>query len=166
MTVSTGKILQSNFGLTQAFGAKAINSDFALEIEGFESTWLLAKQAPWPVLTPQGEIEMPGPLGTIIYQPQQAKIALQGQVSFVETTSGSIDAMLVSLLANGGQFNARVYEGTPLKYLRVKKLRECFLQLDNADRDWENRSQPLTFSGSLFFHYFGDDLPGNSTDYR
>jgi hypothetical protein len=38
---------------------------------------------------------------------------------------------------------------------------DCFLQFDNPDRDWENRSAATTVSGTLFFHYFGDKIPGN-----
>jgi hypothetical protein len=30
------------------------------------------------------------------------------------------------------------------------------MQMDAVDRDWENRSQILQFSGTLFYHYFGE----------
>lgn len=166
MTVSTASLLKGHYDTTRALGAKVISSDFAFEIEGFEANWLLAKQCPWPEISPTGEIEVPMPLGANMWQPQQIKIAQQGQISMQETVAGSIDNMLIDIIARGGLFNAKVYEGTPQKYLRAKRIVDCFMQMDNPDRDWENRSQVLVFSGTLFFHYFGETLPGNSGDYR
>lgn len=166
MTVSTAAYLKGHYDAARAIGAKAISSDFAFEIEGFEQNWLLCKQAPWPEISPAGEIEVPMPLGSTAWQPQQVKIAQQGQITLIETAVGSIDNMLIDLITKGGTFNAKVYEGTPQKYLRSKRIVDCFMQVDNPDRDWENRSQVLTFSGTLFFHYFGEITPGNSGDYR
>lgn len=166
MTVSTAQILKGHYDATRAAGDKAINSDFAFEIEGFEQHWLLTKQAPWPELSVQGEIEVPSPLGGKLWQPQQANTAMQGPISMFETQAGSLDRLLIDLITKGGYFNAKVYEGTPQKYLRVKRIVDCFVQMDTPDRDWENRSQVLTFSGTLFYHYFGETQSGNSTDYR
>jgi hypothetical protein len=165
MAVNVPKILKGFYDRARSLGAKAISSDFALEIEGFEDMWLLAKQAPWPTLSPAGEIEVPGPLGTASWQAQQLKNNQQGQITLHETVAGNVNDMLLNILARGGHFNAKIYEGTPQRYLRAKRIQDCFLVLDNPDRDWENRAQVLTFSGTLFFHYFADDLPGNSQTY-
>jgi len=158
--------IKSFYDTGEAMGAKEVSSDFAFEIEGFESAWMLCKQAPWPEITPAGEIEIPGPLGMTMWQPQQIKTAQQGQVSFVETVAGNVDDLLLGILTKGGRFNAKIYEGTPEKYLRYKKIHGCFLQVDIPDRDWENRSQPLLISGTLFYHYFGEVVAGNSSDYN
>ncbi|QFY42765.1 hypothetical protein F6R98_10610 [Candidatus Methylospira mobilis] len=167
MAISLSSYMKGFFDLTKAIGLKAISSDFAFEIAGFEGTYLLVKQAPWPELTPQGEIEVPTVLGGMAYQPQQVKFAGQGPISIMETRAGSVNQLLVGLITkNQGVFDAKIYEGTPMKYIKAKSIRDCFIQLDAPDRDWENRSQVLTFSGTLFFHYFGDDMAGNSTDYR
>ena len=166
MTVSTGSYLKGFGDATRAMGRKAMNSDFTIEIEGHEGIYLLTKQCPSPVLTSGGEIEIPTPLGGTVWEAQQIKTAQQGSVSFLETVSGDIDQMLVSLLKDGGYFNARIYEGTPKKYIRYKVIEDCFLQLDPTDRDWENRSQPLTFTGTMFYHYYGEVVEGNSGDYR
>lgn len=166
MAISSGSYLKTFHDATRAIGRKAINSDFTLEIEGFESMYLLAKQCPDPILATAGEIEVTTPLGAMMYEQQQTKVAQQGQVAFMETRAGHINQMLVDILAKGGTFNARIYEGTPSNYLRYKQIENCFLQLDNADRDWENRSQVLTFSGTMFFHYYGEIVDGNSTDYN
>ncbi|MBN7118098.1 hypothetical protein [Ectopseudomonas oleovorans] len=166
MTVSNASYLKSFYDATKALGQKAVNSDFTLEIEGFEQIYLLAKQCPWPDVSVAGEIEVPSPLGATLLEPQQIKVAKQGQVSFLETVAGTVDQTLVSIIANGGTFNAKIYEGTPTKYLRYKRIVDCFIQIDDPDRDWENRSQVLTFSGTMFYHYFGELVQGNSADYR
>ena len=166
MTISNAAYLKGFYDSTAALGAKVISSDFTFEIEGFESNYLLCKQAPWPELSPAGEIEVPTPLGGTMWQPQQLKVAQQGQISMFETVAGSVDKMLVDLIARGGTFNAKIYEGTPTKFLRAKRIVDCFIQMDIPDRDWENRSQPLMFSGTLFYHYFGELIAGNSGDYR
>ena len=166
MTVSTPQYLKGFSESTRALGRKAINSDFTIEIEGYEGMFLLTKQCPWPVLTTGGEIEVPTPLGSTVWEAQQVKTAQQGAISFLETAAGDIDQMLVDLIKDGGYFNAKIYEGTPKKYLRYKRIEDCFIQLDPVDRDWENRSQVLTFSGTMFYHYYGDVTKGNSKDYR
>jgi hypothetical protein len=166
MTVSNAQYLKDFYDRTRALGSKVISSDFAFEIEGFEDIWLLAKQCPWPSISPAGEIEIPTPLGSTAWQPQQIKNAQQGQITLQETVLGNVNSMLLNLLSKQGTFNAKIYEGTPGKFLMAKRIVDCFMVMDNPDRDWENRSQVLTFSGTLFFHYFGEDIPGNSTDYR
>ncbi|WP_320153043.1 hypothetical protein [uncultured Tolumonas sp.] len=166
MTVSLNSYLKGFYDQTKALGKKVVNSDFTFEIEGFEGNYLLSKQCPWPDVSVGGEIEVPNPLGVSSFEPQQIKIAKQGQVSFLETTAGNIDQMLINIITNGGTFNAKIYEGTPQKYLRYKRIVDCFVQIDDPDRDWENRSQILTFSGTMFYHYFGETTEGNSTDYR
>lgn len=168
MTVSSAAYLKSFHDATRAMGAKVISSDFAFEIEGFEGNFLLCKQAPWPELSPGGEIEIATPVGGTMWQAQQAKVAQQGQISMYETTAGNVDQMMVDLIrrGRGAEFNAVIYEGTPQKFLRAKRIQDCFIQMDPVDRDWENRAQPLIFSGTLFYHYFGEVIAGNSTDYR
>jgi len=166
MTVSNAAYLKGFYDSTVALGAKVVSSDFTFEIEGFEAQYLLCKQAPWPELSPTGEIEISTPLGATMWQPQQLKVAQQGQISMYETVAGHVDQTLIGLITRRGLFNAKIYEGTPQKYLRAKRIIDCFLQMDVPDRDWENRSMPLLFSGTLFYHYFGEVIPGNSTDYE
>ena len=165
MTVSNAAYLKGFYDVTKALGAKVISSDFTFEIDGFEQNYLLCKQAPWPEVSVGGEIEVPSMLGSAMWQPQQAKTHQQGQIALMETVAGSIDNMLINLITRGGMFNARIYEGTPQKFLRAKRIVDCFIQIDNPDRDWENRSQILLFTGTLFFHYFGQVIPGNSANY-
>lgn len=166
MAISNAQYLKGQYDVTKALGAKVISSDFTFVIDGYEPNYLLCKQAPEPELSSAGEIEVPLPLGAMMYQPQQVKVAHQGPVAFFETVQGSIDNMMINLLTTGAIFNATLYEGTPQRFLKAKRLRDCFLQLDNPDRDWENRAQVLMFTGTLFFHYFGEVLPGNSADYN
>ncbi|MGL4735695.1 MAG: hypothetical protein ACRCWB_11580 [Enterovibrio sp.] len=165
MAISKNGFLKSYHDRTNVLGAKKINSDFTFEIEGFEGMYLLAPQCPDPVVTVAGEISVPTPLGVETFIPQQVKPAKQGQVRFMETIDSPIDDMLVKLIENGGTFNAKIYEGTPDKYLHYKRIVDCFLQIDDGDRDWENRSQLFTVSGTMFYHYFGEVVQGNSRNY-
>ncbi|MCF7995419.1 MAG: hypothetical protein K9L88_11325 [Chromatiaceae bacterium] len=168
MTVSNAAYLKGFYDQTRALNDKVVSSDFTFEIEGFEGMYLLAPQCPWPNNSPQGEIEVPTPLGTNYFMAQQQNYAHQGQVRFMENRPGDIDQMLVDLIARDSQarFNAKIYEGTPVKYLRYKRIVDCFMQIDDPDRDWENRSQIMVFSGTMFYHYFGEIVGGDSDNYR
>ncbi|NDI85061.1 hypothetical protein [Undibacterium crateris] len=161
MTISALNLLKGTYGSIRAMGDKVISSDGALEIEGFEDMWMLTKQFPWPVMSSGGEIEIPMPMGMNSTQPQQTKIYHQGAITLFETTANHVSAMMLSQLRSGARFNAKVYEGVPESFIRAKRIVDCFLVLDNPDRDWENRSQVMTITGTIHFHYFGDDIPGN-----
>lgn len=165
MAVSTGAFLKGFHDTAVTMGAKIISSDFTIEIEGFESMYLLTKQCPWPILTTGEGIEIPSVLGTAMWQPGQVKINQQGAIAFEETVAGSADNLLVALLLRGGEFNAKIYEGTPTKYLRYKKISKCSLNCEPVDRDWENRTQPLLITGNMFYHFYGEVVEGNSTGY-
>lgn len=161
MAVTAAEILKGFYNTARTMGDKAINSDATFEIEGHSDLSLLTKQFPWPELSVGGEIEVPGPLGAGSWQPQQIKVHQQGQISFMETVQGRIQQFLEDVVSKGGRFDATVYEGTPDRFHRAYKLRDCFFQADNPDRDWENRSQIVLINGTLFFHFFGEKLPGN-----
>lgn len=162
MTVSNPGYMKGIFNGAVALGDKAISSDATFVIEGHESLSLLIKQFPWPELTPAGEIEVPLPMGGAMWQPQQLKFNQQGSVTLMETRKGHIRKLMEDLIRQGAKFNAKVYEGTPDNYTRMERIVQCFLQLDNPDRDWENRAQILLVSGTLFFHYFGDGEDGTA----
>lgn len=157
MAVDTGSNLKGIFNATAALGDKVISSDATFEIEGHEDLSLLIKQFPWPELSSGGEIEVPMPNGQTRWQPQQVKTAQQGQISFMETVQGHVAKFLEDVIANGGRFNATVYEGLPARHTKKLKIYDCFVQLDNPDRDFENRAQIMQVSGTLFFHFFGAD---------
>ncbi|AJG18837.1 hypothetical protein [Cupriavidus basilensis] len=163
MGVNTAAYLNGFYDTTRAMGDKAVSSDGAFEIEGFEDMWLLTKSFPWPTISPAGEIEVPTPLGGGMWQPQQVKVNLQGQITLMETSLGSVSNMLIRLIAQGARFNAKAYEGTPDRYRFYHRLKDCFIQTDIQDRDFENRSQILTISGTMYFHYFGEKIVGNIT---
>jgi hypothetical protein len=162
MSVTNADVLKGYYTGVRALGDKSINSDAWFEIVGFEKIGLLTKQFPWPVLSSLGEIEIPGPNGLVMGQAQQLKTFHQGSISFSETVTGMMHSFTRDVITkNGGVFDANVYEGTPDRFYRGVKIRQCFLQLDNVDRDWENRSQVTMLNGTLFFHFFGEVIPGN-----
>lgn len=161
MTVSAAEILRGQYNVARTMGDKIVSSDAVFVIDGYDELTILTKQFPWPTLSTGGEIEVPAPLGATHWQPQQLKIAQQGAMAFMETTAGSIQAFLEEISSKGARFNATVYEGTPDRFYRGAKLRDCFFQSENPDRDMENRSQIVLINGTLFWHYFGEKIPGN-----
>jgi hypothetical protein len=162
MTVSSTEFLLASYNTGRALGDKSISSDATFEIEGFEHLLQLTKQFPWPEIGPGGEIEIPTPMGATAWQPQQLKVAQQGQLGLMETARGHIQEFMEKVIrTNGGKFQAKVYEGTPDQFTRAYKLVDCFFQPDNPDRDFENRAQITLINGTLFFHFFGEKIPGN-----
>lgn len=165
MAVSDATYLKALHDDAKNTGDKVISSDFMFEILGNDNisggAAMFCKQVPFPVLSPEGEIEIISPMGSKVVQPQQVLTAKQGAISFMEDIVGSVDNMTLELLLNQGVFDAKVYEGTVDYHVRVKTLRNCFIVLDDADRDWENRSQVLEFTGTLHFHYYGEDETGD-----
>lgn len=164
MTVSSPGYLKGFYDATRALGDKAIVSDATIQIVGYETMWLLTPQFPMPELSVAGEIEVPTPLGAAAWQPQQLKVHQQGSITLMETTAGHVSDMLLRMLTSGsqGRFSATVYEGTPDKFYRAYPIKDCFMQIENPDRNWEDRSQVLKLTGTLFFHYFGEQIPGNT----
>jgi hypothetical protein len=161
MTLNTDTYLGQALNQLQTFGDKSISSDATMVIDGFEQYRFLFKQFPQPTLSSAGEIEIAGPMGIATFQPQQAKINQQGQVSMYETVDGDAEKLQRAIMAAGGRFDATIYEGTLEKHTRGWRIYKCFVQLDNPDRDWENRGQVTMLSGTMFFHYTGETLPGN-----
>lgn len=161
MTLNTDAYLSQALNQLATFGDKSISSDAQFVIDGFERHRLLTKQFPQPILSSGGEIEIPGPMGIATWQPGQAKINQQGQISFYETVNGDVETLLTNIMARGGRFDASVYEGTMEKFTRGWRITSCFIQFDSPDRDWENRQQVLLLSGTLFYHYTGDRITGN-----
>lgn len=161
MTVSSKEFLKGAYNATRLLGDKAITSDAVMVIDGFEQLQLLIKQFPWPELSSVGEIEVPMPMGAASWQPAQLKINQQGAISIMETVGGQVHDFSERVAASGGRFQATVYEGTPERFYRGLKLVDAFVTLDNPDRDFESRQQVLLVTGTIFFHYFGDKLPGN-----
>lgn len=162
MAINDLGFLKNNYDKTIGMGAKAINSDFTAEIEGFEHLTLLCKQVPWAALSSAGEIEVAMPNGAAYWEFQQTKTNLQGPIAFYETVAGTIDQALVDILAGGGRFNMKVYHGVPHRHVGGKRYEGCGIVVDNPDTDWENRSQVLLISGTLFFNYFSEKIPANS----
>lgn len=154
--------LKASYNAVRAMGAKAINCDSYLEIDGHETLGVLIKQFPWPVLGPGGEIESGGPGGLGMWNPQVLKVNKQGQMVIYETVSGSVQRFLNDVVRDGdGIFQAVVYEGNPQKFHRAYKMVDCLFVPEDTERDVENRSQVTTISGMLFYHFFGEEIPGN-----
>jgi len=161
MTLSTDAYLSQALNQLATFGDKSISSDAMFVIDGFENHRLLTKQFPQPILSAGEGIEIPGPMGTVLWQPSQAKINQQGSIQFYETVNGDVETLLTNILARGGRFDATVYEGTMEKFTRGWRITSCFINFENPDRNWEDKQQVLLLAGTLFYHYTGDRVAGN-----
>lgn len=171
MAISNAAYLKQFHDITVGLGHKSVNSDFTIAIDGFEQYYMLTKQCPWPILTASEAIEVPTVLGAAIWEKAQVKFNQQGAIAFQETVTGHIDKLLIDLITKGGEFDATIYEGTPQHFMSAKKIIKCTIQADPLDRDWENRTQVLMITGTMFYHYYGEIIAGNSvtgdkTDYR
>ena len=162
MALSAPQDLKQYHSTAQALGETSVNADGMLVIDGFENLLMLIKQFPWPVTTPQGEIERPGLLGMVMAKPQQLKTYQQGPMTMIETQSGMVQTFLEQVVArNRGVFQGRVFEGTPTRFVRGYRLLDCFFVSDNPDRDQENRATLTTISGTMHYHFYGDKIAGN-----
>jgi hypothetical protein len=161
MALTTGNYFKQQFDSVQAMGAKAIQSDFTIEIEGFERNYLQYKQFPWPVLSVNDPVEVFGPMGMRYFETANIEVTYQGSFSMYETEAGQADDLMIGLIMRGGKFDAKVYHGTPDHFVRMKPIYGAILKLDAPDLDFENRTQPLILSGQLNFHYFGEVVKGS-----
>lgn len=161
MAINSPNYHRDNFRLTQALGAKLNAGDATFAPEGFESLYLLVKQFPHPTIAGGQEIDVPTAGGGSMWEQQPTITKFQGQITFLETEAGSCKQFARDVLGAGGYFNARIYEGTPDRHIRSYLVEKCFFTIDPSDRDWENRAQVLMLNGTLFFHYFGEERPGN-----
>lgn len=155
MTVSNESYLSESLDSVMALGDKDINSDAFMVIDGYEQERFLFKQFPWPVLTPEGNVEVPMPMGLKHHQPAQINIAQEGAVTMMETKAGHIKAMLHAINEQGGRFNARVYRGTYENPSDTARITLAFLRVEPMDRDIENRTQVSMWSGTMYYHYVG-----------
>ena len=144
-----------------AAGLVAISSDFTFQIAGHEDLWVLTKQCPWAETGSTGEIDVAMPIGFNRWEKQQQKVAMQGPIAFYETQKHSIEQAFIDIIMGGGKFQGIAYHGTPDRHVGGKRYTDCFFVPDSPDTDFENRSQVLIISGTLFYHYFGETIPGN-----
>lgn len=166
MSVASIKMLRENYGAVRALGSKAVSSDFVFHIPDYPNSYLMIDQAPHAMLASGGEIEVPGPLGTAHFEPQQAKVNQQGSISLVETVDGKVETMLLNMLTSGQQYRFDAYiisGGNPTNYRMRWKYRDCFFVPEVVQRDWSNRQELFKVNGTLFFHYFGEVEIGNIT---
>lgn len=161
MPINEATYHESNFRLTQALGDKLNAGDATFEPIGFNGLYLLVKQFPHPSISGGAEIEVPFAGGGSYFEQQPIETKFTGAIMLLETAAGTVKQFARDVIASGGYFDARIYEGTPDRNLRSYLLERCFFKLDPSDRDWENRQQVLQLSGTLYGSYFGREFPGN-----
>lgn len=166
MAVTRASVIKGFHDASRLSGDKRIAADYSLQIDGYEDQWLLCKSQFWPELTPGEGIEVPTPLGAAMWQPSQCKFHQQANVTFQETTDGTISKMFKDMLickdqTSTARFNAWVYYGTPESYIQRARIEHAFITAEPIETDWENRTQLITIPTTVFFHYYGQTEDGS-----
>jgi len=163
MSVASIKSAKASYDATRALGSTAVSSDFTLNIDGYENSYLLITQAPHMLLGPGEAIDVPDPGGLFHREPSQIKIAGDGQCTIKETVAGHAEDMLLDMLMSGKQFmfDCWLKDGADPNFYRYKwRYRHCFFIPEVTQRDWANRAEIFSRSGTLYFHYFGEREQG------
>lgn len=153
---NTLSYIKSLVGRAKALGAKATAADAQFIIHGHEEAALLISQFPWPINSPGEGVEIFLPGGIKTTQPGQTQTNFTGQISIYETRAGSADALARALLQAGGTFDATVVAGPLEKPDRSVEIVDCFITFEAGEIDWSSSGEPLRFSGTLDYNYFGD----------
>jgi hypothetical protein len=162
MPINEALYHQTNFRLTQALGAKLNAGDATFAPVGFDGMYLLVKQFPHPTISGGAEIEVAMAGGGSYWEQQPIETKFTGAITLYETEAGTVKQFAQDVVAAGGYFDVRIYEGTPGRHLRSYLLERCFFKIDPSDRDWENRTQVLMLNGTLYGSFFGRTFPGNA----
>jgi hypothetical protein len=152
---------QRLFSLANALGAPLIAADAMLVPLGFEDVSLLIKNFSQPVISGGDEIQITYPGGGKGWAQSPIDTSYQSPFQIKETEGFRAQGFFSDVLAAGGYFDARIYEGTTERFLRTYMLRKCFIKLEPTERDAENRNMIVIYNGTLFGHYFGETEPGN-----
>lgn len=159
MGTSSVDFLKAQYEASRGLGDRSVQSDAVMVIDGFEYLGLLIKSFTWPIITTSSEVEGFLPGGQKFWEVGQLETAMQGQVVITETRAGhAYEALTVLTRKRPG---ATLYEGNPLEFARAIRIRDLFLKLDPAERDAESRSALTQFSGTMFYQFFGEVLPGS-----
>lgn len=161
MPLQTADYHRTMFNLAQTLGAKVNASAATFVPIGYEQARLLLKQFPRPIITGGQEIETFMPGGGSTWEQGPIETKFQGAVSAYEHESFPFESFQAALIANGGYFDGRIYEGTPESHVRSILVRKCFIKMEPVDRDIENRGQVVMYSGTMFGNFFGEFQPGN-----
>lgn len=163
MSLELKDMLLGNYKAVRAMGDKIIDADAQLVVDGLEKYRFLAKEFPHPAPLSSGEAaESFGPNGQKFWQPTNANTAQQGSIILYCYADGHTEDFLSIIKNNlGGKFNALVYEGTMEAHLRAYRIRDAILTLETGTRSQENKTQILTLTGQLSFHFFDEREDGN-----
>ena len=161
MAVSMSAYLGNVLNKVLSMGKKVMSSDFTLEPQGYEKMYLLTSQFPLPVLSSGEPAEYYMPLGIKGGQPTQSEIFQQGSIAFYETTAFELRKFMSWLAARGGVCDFNFYHGTPEKYTDKGEMVSAFIVLEKPDLDWENKTQVVKVTGTIYYYYFGEHEAGN-----
>lgn len=161
MPITNDDYFKGLYGVSKALGNRNFASDYTFVPVGFEHMALLFKSFNVPVLSTGEAVEVPLPTGIAHWQPSQIKVNFQSPVMLSETVAGHAEQFLRDVISKqNGQFDAKIYSGTPDRYFFVWTLRDCSMNVEPMEADAEGRTQLQMLSGTLFYHYFGEKKAG------
>lgn len=158
--IASPALQQQQFMLHAALGQKRNASTYTLVPDGLEAMYLAFKQFPVPFLSPSGEaaeVAIPGGGATFVPTPTDTRFT--GGITLMETTSDVVRNFVNWVIAQGGTFDATIYDGTLEAHRGGWKIKSAFFKLDNFDADAENRTQIVTPAGTIWFNHFGETVP-------
>lgn len=161
MAVTIGSYMNLFHRSQQARGTELKPSDFTLVIDGYEHMVQMIKAFPFPMLTTGDPVEVPTVLGTKRVIPGQVNFYRQGSITFLENNLSDTVRLLEDIICKGGHFDAWIYNGTPEHHVWRRRIRSCVLTVDSPDLDMENSTALLNLSGTLHYHYYGEEEAGN-----
>lgn len=161
MALNPASYHQANMRQALSLGDNLISADATFVPQGFESARFVVKQFPDPKVSGGTEIEVAHAGGGSIYRQAPFDAKFTGGFMMYENVAGTAQRFVEDVMARGGYFDARIYEGTPERNYSSKLVVQCFVRLDPTDRDWENRQQVVMISGTIFGHYYGQTFRGN-----
>lgn len=164
MALNGFDLLKGHHNLRHTMGLDATNSDATLAIDGFENMFIKCKAFPDPNSGIAHNVEVALPLGNKYDKAGQRVTAFNGSATFIETEDRAVQSMLDQIIANGGYFDAWLYQGSPEYYVNRKRLVKCFfVQTAPTQRDFSSNTEILLIEGDLYGNYFGEIEEGNAS---
>lgn len=156
----SGKAASKLYDRVKALGEISINSEYTMVFHDHPDVFLLIKQFPIPITSPEDKIEVPLIGGIKGHTAQVPRIDYSGTIVMYETVDGKTRAFLEKLalgrtISNRPKFNATLYHGVPEDHAQKWEIKDALIHgIDPIDTDTENRGTLTTISGQISYIYF------------
>ena len=141
---------------------KGIHGEFLLGsmgmlvIRGLEDMRFLVKSCPIPYLSPTDPASNVCGGGVEMATAGTNKTLYEGAVTFIETQGGAVNKFAEYVANTGGMITADFYIGRADNYTAVHEMIDIAIRFESPDFDTDNRSEGVTVTGNISYHYFGN----------